>query len=324
MTDNFVSDSPSEAPSSEAFAPNFSEASGLWSLTSVPPRLGLDVLLVCAMDIEMQELLGCFSPGFVPPEKAEDTREAGTSLGEEKGEVLSQDGKKVDVNLLATSPFESYLGQTLPWLRLPASDTVLKLRVARWSEPGSDKPALTLGFLVCGIGLAAAAASLAAALTLTNPARIIAGGTCGGLAASTNVKDVVAGDTYVFSTADGTAFDYAPGQVPGQPAVFEADEALLAAAAQAGAKVGGMASSDMFVTARNVDQVRTAFPQALGAEMESAALALVAHRYGVPFVAIRGVSDLCGPAADQDFHVDAPVAAEASATVIADVLSELA
>lgn len=307
---------------------SISEASGagelLWPVTSVPPRLKLDALLVCAMDIEMAELVGCLSPGFLPAENPPAEQKPEGSLGNEKETRLSADGKKVDVNLLATSAFETYLGQTLPWLRLPASDIPLNLRVARWQPTSPDKPALTLGFLVCGIGLAAAGASLGAALTLTNPARIIAGGTCGGLAASTNVKDVIAGDTYVFSTADGTAFDYAPGQVPGQPVVFEADPQIIAAAARAGAVAGGMASSDMFVTAKNVDQVRAAFPHALAAEMESASLALVAHRYGVAFAAIRGVSDLCGPAANQDFHVDAPVAAGAAAAVIASVLSELA
>ena len=46
--------------------------------------------------------------------------------------------------------------------------------------------------------------------------------------------------------------------------------------------------------------------------MESTALAQVAVGAGIPFVSVRGVSDLCGPEAGQDFHIAAEEAAPAA------------
>lgn len=182
---------------------------------------------------------------------------------------------------------------------------------------------LDVGILTSGIGLAAAASSLASALAVTSPQQVICCGSCGGLGREIKVKDVLAGDKYVFSRADATAFDYQVGQVPGWPAVFEGAGGLIEKARAKGAKVGGFASSDSFVTAANVTPVRQAFPGYVAAEMESAAYALVCYQHHLPFVAIRGVSDLCGPAAGQDFHVDAPVAVSAAAQIVGEVLGEL-
>ena len=42
---------------------------------------------------------------------------------------------------------------------------------------------------------------------------------------------------------------------------------------------------------------------------------------GVPFVSVRGVSDLCGPRAGQDFHIGAEEAAARSAAVVLALLN---
>ena len=138
-----------------------------------------------------------------------------------------------------------------------------------------------------------------------------------------------------FTDADATAFGYAYGQTPGQPAVFEADAALLTRveevgpAALAGAtpssgsariRVGRMLAGNSFVTAATAGRVRKLFPRAVSTDMESTALAQVAAGAGVPFVSIRGVSDLCGPRAGQDFHIGVDEAAARSAAVVLAVL----
>ncbi|MDM8083719.1 5'-methylthioadenosine/adenosylhomocysteine nucleosidase [Cellulomonas cellasea] len=180
----------------------------------------------------------------------------------------------------------------------------------------------------CGIGLVNAATAAAVALNGTKAHVLISAGSAGGIGASVRVGDVVVGSEYVYSGADARAFGYSLGQVPGMPAVYEGDDALLKTAANADVPdlrvlTGAMLSGDTFIDATMVDAIRASFPDALSTDMESAALAQTAHLYGVPFLSVRGISDLCGPAADSDFlqHVDD--AAERSARVVISSLSEI-
>ncbi|CAL8979806.1 5'-methylthioadenosine/S-adenosylhomocysteine nucleosidase [Cellulomonas sp. T2.31MG-18] len=181
--------------------------------------------------------------------------------------------------------------------------------------------------VVCGIGLVNAAAAAAVAVTSTAPRTLISAGSAGGLGAEVRVRDVVVGTSYVYSGADARAFGYELGQVPGMPAVFDADaqlvEAMLAVRPE-GQRVlaGTMLSGDAFIDPSGVDRVRTAFPHALSTDMESAALAHVAHLYDVPFVSVRGISDLCGPADEFNQHVDD--AADRSAAVVVGALQRIA
>lgn len=174
-----------------------------------------------------------------------------------------------------------------------------------------------------GIGLTNAASAATRAHLIFGPAlrAYLCAGTTGGLASNINVKDVVIGTQFVYSRADATAFGYAPGQVPGLPAVFNADPALTQVAeslpaSELAIRVGQVSSSDAFVTTETVERTRELFPLALAADMESTAAAQVCAMAGVPFMSVRGVSDLCGPQAGQDFHVDASVAAKASAEAV--------
>ena len=182
-----------------------------------------------------------------------------------------------------------------------------------------------------GIGLVAAASALATALTRLAPAVVLSAGTTGGLGREVEVGDVCVSTTLAYTDADATAFGYAHGQTPGQPAVFEADAAVLArveevgpaalrasTASSGGARIraGQMLAGNSFVTAANVGRARELFPGAVSTDMESTALAQVAASAGIPFASVRGVSDLCGPEAGQDFHIGADEAAARSAAVV--------
>ena len=182
-----------------------------------------------------------------------------------------------------------------------------------------------------GIGLVAAASALATALTRLAPAVVLSAGTTGGLGREVEVGDVCVSTTLAYTDADATAFGYAHGQTPGQPAVFEADAAVLArveevgpaalrasTASSGGARIraGQMLAGNSFVTAANVGRARELFPGAVSTDMESTALAQVAASAGIPFASVRGVSDLCGPEAGQDFHIGAHEAAARSAAVV--------
>ncbi|WP_238994289.1 MULTISPECIES: 5'-methylthioadenosine/S-adenosylhomocysteine nucleosidase [unclassified Actinomyces] len=181
-----------------------------------------------------------------------------------------------------------------------------------------------------GIGLVASASALATVLTQVNTGLIISAGTTGGLGREVEVGDVCVSANLAYTDVDATAFGYAPGQTPGQPATFTGDPglvartgaaatALRAATPSAGAAhihVGQMLAGGSFVTAANVGTTRERFPQAISTDMESTALAQVAHAAAIPFASIRGVSDLCGPQAGQDFHIGADEAAARSAAVV--------
>ena len=56
------------------------------------------------------------------------------------------------------------------------------------------------------------------------------------------------------------------------------------------------------------------FTGAAGAQEK--VFALVPKALGVPFVALRAVSDLCGPAAGQQFHLELDQVAETSARAV--------
>ena len=79
---------------------------------------------------------------------------------------------------------------------------------------------------------------------------------------------------------------------------------------------GLMLAGDAFVTAPLAAPMRERFPGALSADMETTATARTAEALGVPFVALRAVSDLCGPAAGQQFHLEIDVVAETSARAV--------
>ena len=183
-----------------------------------------------------------------------------------------------------------------------------------------------------GIGLVAATSALTAALAQVRPDAIISAGTTGGLGREIEVGDVCASTALAYTDADATAFGYAPGQTPGQPESFSGDAILLerlgnvgpqalASSGAAAFRTGRMLAGNSFVTAANVGATRETFPDALSTDMESTALAQVAASAGIPFVSVRGVSDLCGPEAGQDFHIAAEEAAARSAAVVLALLS---
>ena len=88
---------------------------------------------------------------------------------------------------------------------------------------------------------------------------------------------------------------------------------------------GLVISGDRFVaTATESDRLRTDLPDALVVEMEGAAVAQVCHDYGVPFAAVRTVSDRADDAAHVDFaRFLAQVASRYSAATVNALLKTL-
>ncbi|MCL2464756.1 MAG: 5'-methylthioadenosine/S-adenosylhomocysteine nucleosidase [Micrococcales bacterium] len=175
-----------------------------------------------------------------------------------------------------------------------------------------------------GVGLVNAAAVAAVVASGVRPRALINAGSAGGLGAGVQVGDVVVGASYAYARADVRMFGYAMGQVPGMPATFAADGPLVAAAQAAAGELtvrtGHVVSSDAFIDGPLAEEIRQGFPDALSADMESTALAHVAHLYRLPFVSVRGISDLCG-AAEFAEHLDD--AADRAAGVVVRLLETL-
>src|SRR5699024_2812457 len=91
-----------------------------------------------------------------------------------------------------------------------------------------------------------------------------------------------------------------------------------------GVRRGLMLSGDAFVTADIAAPKREQFPRALSTDIETTASARTAEALGVPFVALRAASGLCGPVAGQQFHLELDVVAEISARGVEQLAAGLA
>lgn len=178
-----------------------------------------------------------------------------------------------------------------------------------------------------GIGMVNGASAAAAAIGRYGAdVQLISAGSAGGLARGVAVGDVVVSDVLVNVAADARAFGYALGQVPEMPVAYDGDpelrRALLAARGDLTVREGAVGSGERFVTAGYAEQLRADFPHLLAVDMESAAIGQVAYSHGIPFVSVRGISDLCAPDGTEFLtHVDD--AADRSARLVLAALSAL-
>jgi adenosylhomocysteine nucleosidase len=186
-----------------------------------------------------------------------------------------------------------------------------------------------------GIGKVAAATTTAALVERFGVCQLVFTGVAGGVGANVQVGDVVVAQDFVQHDMDVRPL-FPRWQVPGYASpVFACDHAmterlLLAAqacAAQAAAwnepllagqrpraHWGLIASGDQFIVSADTstalcrDLARGGYT-ALAVEMEGAAIAQTCADYGVPFAAVRTISDR----ADDQAHVDFPTFVQAVA-----------
>ena len=180
----------------------------------------------------------------------------------------------------------------------------------------------------CGIGKVNAAA-LTQALLGAGATRLVFTGVAGAVHPDLNVGDVVIGSEAVQHDVDVTGLGYQPGEVPGCGKVWQADPQLVdaaqAAAAALGVKVmvGRVASGDQFVAdVQTTQRLRNDFG-ALCTEMEGAAVAQVCHRWGVPFVIVRSISDSADHSANVDFRAFTQIAAATADKVVRGMVKRL-
>ncbi len=182
----------------------------------------------------------------------------------------------------------------------------------------------------CGVGKVNAAA-LTQALLAEGADRLVFTGVAGAVDPSLRVGDVVIGSEAVQHDVDVTGLGYDLGEVPGSGHLWQADPALVEAAREAAAElpnlttvVGRVASGDTFVAdAAATARISESFG-ALCTEMEGAAVAQVCHRWGVPFVIVRSISDSADHSAQVDFRAFTAVAAANAEQVVRGLLRRVA
>ena len=87
---------------------------------------------------------------------------------------------------------------------------------------------------------------------------------------------------------------------------------------------GLIVSGDQFVHSNeSVAEVRRHFIDVQAVEMEAAAIAQSCHRFGVPFVVIRAISDLADEEADTSFETFLKTASVHSAQMVLQLIAAL-
>lgn len=160
------------------------------------------------------------------------------------------------------------------------------------------------------IGKVAAATTATALIERFGAGRIVFTGVAGGLAGGVEVGDIVVADSFLQHDLDASPVFpryevplYGLDRFPADPQL-SAQLALAVRSALPAVRLhrGLLASGDRFVSTTAESRVlRAALPLALAVEMEGAAIAQVCHDYGVPFAAVRTISDRADDAAHVDF-----------------------
>ena len=164
-----------------------------------------------------------------------------------------------------------------------------------------------------GIGKVNAAIGTMTLIDNFHPSLVINTGVAGGAGGAANILDIVIGDRIAYHDVwcgPGTEW----GDAAGCPRFFRSADAITSLEVLHNndtIRHGLIASGDIFVSRpEEVERIRSIYPDVLAVDMESAAIAQVCYIKGVPFLAMRVISDT--PGADdniaqyENFWEDAP------------------
>lgn len=152
--------------------------------------------------------------------------------------------------------------------------------------------------LQCGIGKVNAAAGALELIHTFSPDAIISTGVAGGIDAQIGVMDVVVSREIAYHDV-WCGMGNVLGQIQGMPPRFAANERLLQCALSLDTETrihaGLICCGDQFITDRKeLDVIKSNFPEGLAVDMESASIAQVCHLYGIAFLSFRIISDTPG------------------------------
>ena len=182
----------------------------------------------------------------------------------------------------------------------------------------------------CGIGKVNAALCVQVLCDCYGVTHVVNTGIAGSLCAELDIGDLVISTDAMYHDVDCVHFGYTMGQMPGMPAVYEADKQMaeLAFTAAEGVnpghtRMGRVASGDQFVAVKELKEKIISVTGALCTEMEGAAIAQAAYRNGIPFVIIRAISDKADDSAEMDYPTFERIAAHRCSAVTQAFASQL-
>jgi adenosylhomocysteine nucleosidase len=182
-----------------------------------------------------------------------------------------------------------------------------------------------------GVGKVNAAVGCAMLIATYKPDLVINSGSAGGIDPALSFGDVVISDGLLQHDVDVTAFNYAPGQLPGMPTVFPVEERLICLAEQAVDELkaesilpvdfnhtrGLIGSGDVFMhDPERIGVMRRLFPLLKAVEMEGAAIAQCCYLFKTPVLIIRALSDIAGLESPLKFSEFLPIASRHSAQIV--------
>ncbi|MBR6748667.1 MAG: 5'-methylthioadenosine/adenosylhomocysteine nucleosidase [Clostridia bacterium] len=187
-----------------------------------------------------------------------------------------------------------------------------------------------------GVGKVLAASGTAALINNFNVKSVIFTGIAGGVGDETKVMDMVIGTGLVIhdygdETNDGFIWEGSAG-VDTETGLIPVDEELSAIAYASAVEIlgeenvhqGVIATGDQFIASESyVAELQEKF-DALACEMEGASVARVCAQYGVDCAVIRCMSDKADGLAHDSIAFNGGAAADTSASVIIDMMAEIA
>ena len=211
---------------------------------------------------------------------------------------------------------------------LPRSETIGP-KIGTWEGDG-------MVVVVGGVGKVAAALSAQFVQDVFKPRCMVSIGLAGALRDDTSRGQVVVASGAVQHDMDGRPLTAARGVIPGlNVSVLNADpplaEKLLVAAKRSVenprvVRPGLVLTGDQIITTRAVrDALVRDFPDGACVDMETAAIAQVAHQNGIPWGAVRVTSDSADETFDLEDVIDFGVksAGELFARIVRDAVPDL-
>ncbi len=177
--------------------------------------------------------------------------------------------------------------------------------------------------VLCGIGKVNAAAT-AAALAQSGAEILLNCGLSGGVSGVAR-GDICIPDRFLEHDFDLTGLGYKRCEKPSQEYIYNADKDLVDILKNIfpSARIGTAVSGDRFVSdAALRDTLKNDF-SAMSCDMETAAIAYVAHAYGIRFASVRKISDDAGNDAADSYRQLNALAEDALTEALLSVIEEI-